>query len=411
MKKLLTCLAVLLSVCAFDAAAENQKPLFDQDNSFTIAKAVKLGRGKSSAYNMGANLNTGSGTQMDTSKKCDSSCSTCDTTTGKCTGCQTNYIPNGSGCSKCPTGTFASAGDTVCSKCTSPSNGTCNGCYPPGERIDCYDLTCDDGYIQDGDGCMEVTCGDYQRRIGTTCVDNCDGVKCASGYTATPTTGGCCCQIDTTCETGYAYNTTYQGCIKSTYTCNIGCDVFGCGIGSTLKPATGYYIKADGTCPACSTAITGCAECSLSKLGAMPTCTKCNDGYTLSGGRCTMAITTSCDAGYYLKNGTCVACSLGTYSLGGTATSCTTNTTIENCVKYNTTSDTCATCASGYEVLGVGKKCGGSAIYELAKTCPSNTQDCGSTGCCPTTNTCSYYASKTTLEACFLLNTDALLAE
>ena len=85
MKKIFACLAVLTVFGSFDAVAENQKPMLDQDNSFVIAKAVKLGRGNSTAYATGTNLNTGGSSKI--AKECDSSCSKCDTTTGKCLSC------------------------------------------------------------------------------------------------------------------------------------------------------------------------------------------------------------------------------------------------------------------------------------------------------------------------------------
>ena len=302
-------LLLIFSLAVFLPANAPAETLLNDAAAFNVAKAVKLGRGKTSMYNADTLLSHG-GESGGLAKTCSSQCLSCDTATGTCQSCPSGYFPDGSGCSKC----------------TSPSNGTCNGCYAPGERIDCYDLTCDAGYIQDGDGCMELTCDDYQRRSGTSCVGNCTGVVCKSGYTPTATLTGCCCEEDTSCSSGYSYNTTYKGCIKDTYTCNIGCTVNGCGIGSTLKPDTGYYIKSDGTCPACSTAIANCAACSISKLGATPTCTKCDSGYTLSGGKCVKTVV------------------------------------IDQPVSVS--------------------------------NCPDGLQDCGSTGCCPTGNSCSYYAQQ-----------------
>lgn len=52
----------------------------------------------------------------------------------------------------------------------------------------------------------------------------------------------------------------------------------------------------------------------------------------------------------------------------------------------------CTLCATGYTMIENTGKC---VLLSLPVTsCPANTQDCGSTGCCPTTYSCSYYAEK-----------------
>lgn len=63
------------------------------------AKAVKLGRGNAYSVAADTKLNNGAGSaKVDTEKKCDSSCSTCDTATGKCIGCPTGKRPDGARC-------------------------------------------------------------------------------------------------------------------------------------------------------------------------------------------------------------------------------------------------------------------------------------------------------------------------
>lgn len=351
-------LLLIFSLAVFLPANAPAETILNDAAAFNVAKAVKLGRGKTSMYNADTLLSHG-GESGGLAKTCSSQCLSCDTATGTCQSCPSGYFPDGSGCSKC----------------ASIANGKCLACYSDA-RIDCSVVSCDEGYIQDvpDPRCMELTCDDYQRRSGTSCVGNCTGVVCKSGYTPTATLTGCCCEEDTSCSSGYSYNTTYKGCIKDTYTCNIGCNVNGCGIGSTLKPDTGYYIKSDGTCPACSTAIANCAACSISKLGATPTCTKCNSGYTLSAGKCVAAITcpsncstcsssstcTKCSSGYYLSSGSCVSCPLNATCTGTSTFTCNSGYT-----KYNNlcrtdpcdgTSTTPAWCQDGLTRVA-GKGC------------------------------------------------------
>lgn len=245
------------------------------------AKAVKLGRG--SAYSVAAdsNVNTGaSGTNLRKGEcEVDTECSA----TQKCM----NY--------KCV---------DVCTQPTGRPGMSmariCNGqkCIPDPSRphtfkcVDaCYNVVCKSGYTTEVSGngccCVATSCPSGQRLQNGTCVANCSGVTCKSGYKAVSNSTGCCCKADTpTCSSGYSYNATYKGCIKDTLTCNIGCAVNGCGIGSTLRPSSGYYITSNGNCPACSSAIANCATCTLSRLGATPVCTSCKSGYRLSSGKC-----------------------------------------------------------------------------------------------------------------------------
>ena len=128
-----------------------------------------------------------------------------------------------------------------------------------------------------------------------------------------------------------------------------------CSKGYCVSCNSGYYLNYNnGYCPACSTAVANCATCTSKTTGGA-TCTKCNSGYYLNGSSCT-----ACPS-----NATCT----------GTST---------------------FTCKSGYTKSG--SSCVISATLPdlpIVNTgCPANTQDCGSTGCCPTTNSCSYYAQQ-----------------
>ena len=307
------------------------------------AKAVKLGRGNAYSVAADANVNTGaSGTQLkkgecETNEECPSD--------KKCMGYKCVDV-----CTQ-PTGKPGMARICRGSKCIAdPNTPHAFKCVD-----NCYNVVCKSGYTtevtSDGCCCVATSCPSGQRLENGKCVANCTGVTCKSGYKAVSNSTGCCCEADTSCPTGkwlcsqcgyihegastpikcpqcgfskfqclpscksgYSYNTTYKGCIKDTLTCNIGCNVKGCGIGSTLKPDTGYYIKSDGTCPACSSAIANCAACSISKLGDTPKCTKCNAGYYLSSGKCVACPLNgicdgtsffTCKSGYVRYNGAC----------------------------------------------------------------------------------------------------------
>ena len=256
------------------------------------AKAVKLGRGNAYSVAADTSLNTGAGsTKVDTEKKCDSSCSTCDTTTGKCIGCPSGKRPDGSRC------------------------------------VDsCYNIVCKSGYTtevtSDGCCCVATSCPSGQRLENGKCVANCTGVTCKSGYTAVSNSTGCCCEEDTpTCTAGKIYNTTIKKCVDAV--CPIGC-LDDCSKGCGSCESGRYLNYSDGLCPTCSSAIANCATCSGSTGGV--TCKTCKSGYTLSAGKC---------------------------------------------VK--------------------------TAVIDqpvLVGNCPNGLQDCGSTGCCPTSNSCSYYAQQ-----------------
>ncbi len=75
-------------------------------------------------------------------------------------------------------------------------------------------------------------------------------------------------------------------------------------------------------------------------------CAVCETGYMLLNGKCTNA---SCDAGYYLSDSnSCVACASGTYSKGGTATSCSSCSTLYTSAGSNT----CTSCTTTGTCLG-----------------------------------------------------------
>ena len=305
--------------------------IFQTKNTFTLAKAVKLGRARISAFDQIGTLTESSSL----SKGCSSTCYTCDTSTGTCTVCKSGYYLNGSGgCTSCPANATCDGSSAYtcasgyydsgsgCSACTSPGNGTCLGCYAPGEQADCYDLVCNDGYVADGDTCMETTCDDYYRKSGTSCVANCTGVTCESGYTPVADYDRCCCEADESDSSSTS--------------------------GSTTTCSAGYYVSGS-SCVACSSGTwssggtaTSCSSCSsIYAGGSNITCTSCTTDGTCTGSNggsssSSSSSSSSCTAeiGYTCVNGVKTACY---YS---TCASCATDTL------------KCISCQSGYTLSG-----------------------------------------------------------
>ena len=218
------------------------------------AKAVKLGRGNAYSVAADTNLNTGAGSaKVDTEKKCDSSCSSCDTTTGKCIGCPSGKRPDGSRC------------------------------------VDsCYNVVCKSGYTTvntaEGCCCVATSCPSGQRLENGKCVANCTGVTCKSGYKAVSNSTGCCCEADTpTCSAAQVYHPTLKKCVAKV--CPANCADM-CSKGYCTSCKAGYTLGSDGMCKS-----TGLKVCSVG-------CQTCNT----STGKCSV-----CKSGYDLKNGNCYA--------------------------------------------------------------------------------------------------------
>ena len=218
------------------------------------AKAVKLGRGNAYSVAADTNLNTGAGSaKVDTEKKCDSSCSSCDTTTGKCIGCPSGKRPDGSRC------------------------------------VDsCYNVVCKSGYTTvntaEGCCCVATSCPSGQRLENGKCVANCTGVTCKSGYKAVSNSTGCCCEADTpTCSAAQVYHPILKKCVAAV--CPANCADM-CSKGYCASCKAGYTLGSDGMCKS-----TGLKVCSVG-------CQTCNT----STGKCS-----ACKSGYDLKNGNCYA--------------------------------------------------------------------------------------------------------
>lgn len=145
MKKMMFIFTMLVFL-PLTSHAEN---ILNETGAFTIAKAVKLGRGSSvSAYSSGKFGNSGSGTKL--AKSCVRNCASCNQETQECSVCRSGYYLTNGTCSSCP------------------ANATClNGIA----------FICNDEYYQSSNQCVSI----------------CTGVRCVSGTTATPTNNRCCC--------------------------------------------------------------------------------------------------------------------------------------------------------------------------------------------------------------------------
>ena len=145
MKKLAFIFA-MLTFLPFIARAEI---VLNETDAFTVAKAVKLGRGSSvGAYSSGTFGNSGSGAKL--AKDCDKNCASCDTGTGTCSACKSGYYLTNNACSTCP------------------ANATCSNGIA---------FICNDKYYKSSDKCVGI----------------CTGVSCISGTSAKAENNSCCC--------------------------------------------------------------------------------------------------------------------------------------------------------------------------------------------------------------------------
>ncbi len=146
MKKLLFILAVL-SFLPFKATADN---VFDNNNSFLIAKAVKLGRGSTNGFYSSSSLANNSVAKTELLENCDRNCVSCNTQNGVCGHCKAGCFLKNNVCVFC-------SGNATC------SNGIA--------------LVCNNKYYKSGD----------------TCIGVCTNVKCISGTSPTIKDYSCCC--------------------------------------------------------------------------------------------------------------------------------------------------------------------------------------------------------------------------
>ena len=342
MKKLLLIAAfsVVLPYCA-DAA----QTVFNDAESFAVAKAVKLGRGK--AYKISGGQGYGKST-FEEEKQCCAHCSSCDKSTGKCNGCEDGYTLQNNVC-------VEKTCDVHCRNC---SKGIC------------YD--CESGYELKYGKCEKKVCGNGTYERNGDCVAICTGVSCnaSQGYKAVAYNNSCCCEL-TSCAAGqYLSGTSCVSCPKGTYSaggpktsctpCPSGQTTDSTGATSSSACHTsrktceaGTYVNGN-TCTPCpagtysstqnASSCTKCAAGTYASYSGSTSCTKCQTGADSKEG----ALRCSCVAPYKsVGNNICVYCPNGQHwvtHVDGTGGHCRTVGSTPNGGACNVSS----TCASGW---------------------------------------------------------------
>ena len=394
MKKLLFFFFLICCAMPLTAGAAD---LFNTGGSFKVAIAVKLGRGNAYSVSTSSNVNTGG--QISAKKSCSTGCSDCDTTTGNCNACSGSYYNAGGKCVACST--------------IPVSNGTCTYCMGDESYVSCEGAKCNTGYWDEYGTCKRC---DYS-------IDNCaqcdstgsSCTKCNDGYTLADN-GKSCLNSAVTVNRYHRYNgskifdsstTISRSNISSYYdswpdvdiydedggsvtqttesiamVCSSGVGEFWTMSACQQYKSAGYYCAESGySCPfeARLCMIDHCMDCDPEGL-----CATCESGYTVGSsgsnyGKCIAEGTATCSAGYYLSNGSCVACAEGTYSKGGTATSCSSCTTLYTSLGSNT----CTSCTTAGVCLGSNSGSSGSNTGSGSSTSCSSGQTYGthSYGC------------------------------
>ena len=137
-----------------------------------------------------------------------------------------------------------------------------------------------------------------------------------------------------------------------------------------LESLTPSSNKKSTSCTKCSTVLTACTECT-----DLNTCTACQSGYYLSGGKCH-----TCGAGTYISGTTCVSCPKDTYNPWSGQYSCTSCPTGATTTGTGATSSSeCQTCTDGQSYIN-GECVTCSEVYgKKCTACDAN--GCTSAGC------------------------------
>lgn len=168
MKKYLLFLCALCLLPA-TASAEN---IFNDTDSFTIAKTVKIGRERK-ASNTGISQLGSAGGKSQNAILCDANCASCNNTTGTCSMCKGNRFLNNNLCLVCP------------------ANATCKGTAS---------FTCGNGYYKSGTACASCSSameGCTKCTSGTYCTTCSDGYELKNGK----------CEEKPKCSTAYVLST------------------------------------------------------------------------------------------------------------------------------------------------------------------------------------------------------------
>lgn len=161
MKKIFYFLLFACSPFLIQNAQAAETSVFNDGDSFIVARSVKIGRERAAGGAGFSTIATGSsgGAKAEVAKLCDKNCKSCDTTTGTCQQCTSGYRLFSNACVSCP------------------GNASCNGSP---------DFACNSGYYKSGTSCLA------EKKCDTNCT-SCD-----------KTTGTC-----SSCKNGYklSYNT------------------------------------------------------------------------------------------------------------------------------------------------------------------------------------------------------------
>lgn len=210
------------------------------------------------------------------------------------------------------------------------------------------------------------------------CVDSCYNVVCKSGYTTEVTSDGCCC-VATSCPSGQRLENGKCVANCTGVTCKSGYKAVSNSTGCCCEEDTPTCSGAQVYHPTLKKCVAAVCPANCADMCSKGYCTSCKSGYTLgSDGMCK-------------STGIINTCSLG-------------------CQTCNTLTGKCTVCQSGYTLQTDGT-CFKQLVVDTG--CPNGLLNCGDTGCCPTGNSCAYYAQQAAANKfmCFKTAYDHVLAE
>lgn len=156
MKKIL----LIMGACMLFVPCVLAAGIFENTETFSVAKAVKLGRSSSHFTEGFSSLNSNEIKDLPEKIDCDANCASCDTTTGTCSACTAGRYLSSNMCPSCPEKSYCD-GKTATPNCQ-------------------------------GVSCLANTSPEANDN-GCCCIANCTGVTCKAGYSPTPNASGCCC--------------------------------------------------------------------------------------------------------------------------------------------------------------------------------------------------------------------------
>ncbi len=386
MKKYFT---ILLFLCCAIPLTVYAAEMLNTQNSFQLARAVKLGRGQTNPAFLGSDFVP---PETHFVQQCAEHCSSCNQENGVCSGCDTGYTLQNNKCilASCPAGKYLNGSE--CSSCSSAISG-CSTCT---SATNC--TLCSSSYFLSNGNCVTCPSGYTCNGKDAVCTRTCSaGQYLTSSCTCTACPTGC-----TSCTGANECSACASGYHLKNGVCVANCTGVTCASGA--NPVSG---DKNCCCVAETPTIANCATQSGS------TCTKCNSGYYLSGNTCvscpsnatcTGTSTFTCSSGYYKNGSSCSKCSSG-------CSACTSSTNCTACSSGTLVNGSCVddcdywsiaynSCSQGYRKPKSGGSC---------EKCPANTQ-CGTcpSGCTGSTaGTCQKIGNGTI--SCFMCATHEIV--